>query len=399
MLPKIIKTEEQYELALARIDELMDAEPNTPEGDELELLAMLVEHYEREVYPMELPDAVSAITFRMEQEGLKQKDLIEYIGSKSKVSEVLSGKRPLSLAMIRNLNAGLGIPADVLLQEPDATLPETPEGLDWSQFPLNEILKRKWIAFTGTLSQAKENVEELLSRWAAPLGTQALQPALMRQHIRGRNSTNAYPLAAWRIRVSLLAMEQDIPAYTQGTVTPEFARDLVKLSYLDNGPVLAREYLLKNGIHFVVEPHLPTTHLDGAVMMLPSGAPVIALTLRYDRLDNFWFTLCHELAHLALHLGRDDWELFYDDLESHEENELESEADRWASEALIPLKRWHSSTLSDKSTIAEIVSFAEKERIHPAIPAGRIRREHNNYKKYSKLVGKREVREAFGEMN
>ena len=93
----------------------MDAVPDTDEGNELELLVTLVEFYEEKKYAIDLPDAVSAIKFRMEQQGLKQKDLIPFIGSPSKVSEVLSGRRGLSIAMIRNLADGLAIPADVLI--------------------------------------------------------------------------------------------------------------------------------------------------------------------------------------------------------------------------------------------------------------------------------------------
>ncbi|MDA3835640.1 MAG: DNA-binding protein, partial [Spirochaetales bacterium] len=111
MQAKIIKTEAEYDQALSHIDELMDALPDTHEGNELELLVTLVELYEKQEYAIDLPDAVSAIKFRMEQQDLKQKDIVPYIGSKSRVSEVLSGKRPLSLGMIRNLHAGLGIPA------------------------------------------------------------------------------------------------------------------------------------------------------------------------------------------------------------------------------------------------------------------------------------------------
>jgi HTH-type transcriptional regulator/antitoxin HigA len=119
MIPKIIKNETDYEAALGRIDELMDADPGTAEGDELELLVTLVEMYESKAHPIDLPDPIEAIKFRMEQMGLKQKDLIPYIGSRSKVSEVLSCQRPLSITMIRKLHEGLGIPADVLLKEPD----------------------------------------------------------------------------------------------------------------------------------------------------------------------------------------------------------------------------------------------------------------------------------------
>jgi HTH-type transcriptional regulator/antitoxin HigA len=123
--PKVIKTTLEHERALARLEELFTAKPSTPEGDEFELLLLLVETYEAKEYPIELPDPIEAIRFRMEQAKLKQKDLIPILGSKGKVSEVLNGKRELSLTMIRKLVSELGIPAEVLLQERGATLPDT----------------------------------------------------------------------------------------------------------------------------------------------------------------------------------------------------------------------------------------------------------------------------------
>ena len=119
---KLIKNDEDYKKVLNRIDAIFDAEPNTQEGEELELLVTLVELYEKETYPIEAPDPISAIKFRMEQLGLKKNDLIPYIGSKSKVSEVLSGKRQLSLNMIRKLHETFHIPAEVLIKEPDKKL-------------------------------------------------------------------------------------------------------------------------------------------------------------------------------------------------------------------------------------------------------------------------------------
>ena len=116
MNPKVIRNEADYEAAMARIDELVEAKLGTPEGDELDLLATLVELYEKDVYPIGPPDPIEAIRFRMEQMGLKQKDLIPFIGSRSKVSEVLSGHRSLSVSMMRKLHEGLGIPAEVLLK-------------------------------------------------------------------------------------------------------------------------------------------------------------------------------------------------------------------------------------------------------------------------------------------
>ena len=112
---KLLKTESDYNDALRRIEELFESEPGTPESDELELLAALVELYEKEHFPIEAPDPVFAIKFRMEQEGLTNDDMVKYLGSKSRVSEVFSHKRGLSVSMIRKLVSGLNIPAEALL--------------------------------------------------------------------------------------------------------------------------------------------------------------------------------------------------------------------------------------------------------------------------------------------
>jgi HTH-type transcriptional regulator/antitoxin HigA len=116
MKPKIIKTEADHQATLARIEQIFDAKRGTAKGDELELLLLLVETYEDKKYLIDPPDPIAALRFRMEQDGLKPKDLIPYIGSKSKVSEVLSGRRPLSLTMIRKLVTGLHLPPEVALR-------------------------------------------------------------------------------------------------------------------------------------------------------------------------------------------------------------------------------------------------------------------------------------------
>ncbi|GAB4169434.1 MAG: hypothetical protein Tsb0017_17980 [Geothermobacteraceae bacterium] len=397
MKPKVIKTEEEYAVALERINELMDAEPGTDEFDELELLAMLVDTYENETHPIDLPDPIEAIRFRMDQAGLKQKDLAPYIGSTSKVSEVLSGKRSLSLAMMRNLHRELGIPAEVLLQEPGAKLTKPLAGVEWKRFPMKDLLKRGWLGDIQVgLAGAKEKAEELLGAWAAPLGEGALEPALLRQHVRSGANADSYALTAWKIRVSLLALEQELPDYKPGTVTQDFVRDLVKLSYLDDGPVLAQEYLQKKGIHFVVEKHLPHTHLDGAAIRMPDGSPLVALTLRHDRLDNFWFTLCHELAHIALHFDGEESMAFFDDLDQHDVDSFEGDADRWATEALIPGEDWNAANLCQNPTLQRVRAFAEAHRISPVIPAGRIRKETGNYRLFGRYVARQKVRHYWG---
>ena len=114
---KVIKTEKDYNSALKRLEEVFDAPVNSPEGDEAELLTVLIEKYEEEHYPIEAPDPIEAIRFRMEQMNMKKKDLAEIIGYKSRVSEILSRKRKLSLKMIRQLHKKLRIPYDSLLTE------------------------------------------------------------------------------------------------------------------------------------------------------------------------------------------------------------------------------------------------------------------------------------------
>jgi HTH-type transcriptional regulator / antitoxin HigA len=116
MIPKVIKTAAEHEAALAHVETLMDADPGSAAEADLEVWSLLIEKYEEEHFPIPRPDPVSAIQFRMEQQGLTQKDLLRYIPSKSKVSEVLGRRRPLSLAMIRSLHAGLKIPAEILVQ-------------------------------------------------------------------------------------------------------------------------------------------------------------------------------------------------------------------------------------------------------------------------------------------
>ena len=112
-----IKTEEDYENALERLEYIFDAKRDTKEGDELEILSILIEKYEDEKYPIDLPDPIEAIKFRMEQLGLNQTDLIKIFGYKSRVSEILNKKRKLTLDMIRNLSGKLSIPTNVLIQQ------------------------------------------------------------------------------------------------------------------------------------------------------------------------------------------------------------------------------------------------------------------------------------------
>lgn len=399
---KAIRCERDYEAALVRISDLMDAESDSPEGDELEVLVDLVELYESRHVPMGYPNPVAAIQFRMEQSGLRPRDLVSFIGSRAKVSEVLSGKRSITMSMARALHEHLGIPADVLLRAPDVDLDDPLADIDWSRFPVKSMAKLGWISDGFDHADRPEKVmRDLIDRAG---GLCVARAALYRKsdHLRANAKTDPFALKAWCWQVLSRANENRANTdYECGTVTLDFLTDIARLSCSENGPRLAMESLARVGIALVIERHLPKTHLDGVALRLGDGRPVIGLTLRYDRIDNFWFCLLHELAHVGRHMDNNKGEAFVDDLTLRNLNESpgdprEAQADEWAEEALIPRKVWEKSVVRDRPTTMAVVNLANSLQIHPAIVAGKVRYERQNYRLLSQFVGTGEVRRQFG---
>ena len=391
-----IRTEEDYKEALARINEIFDAEKGTLEGEELDELVDLVELYEDRHYPIDLPDPISAIEFRIDQAGLTQRDLIPYIGSRAKVSEVLSGKRDITMSMARALHEHLGIPADVLLKQPGAEFDPTLKGIDPRRFPWKEMVKRGWISERPNLL---DYVDEMLSELVQPAGgLNVADAALFREngHRRINAKTNLYALRAWCWRVLGVA-NQNAPQsdFKPGTVDEPFMRQVAYLSSTKDGPLRARDFLARHGIALVVEKHLQRTYLDGAALRLGDGRPVIGLTQRYDRIDNFWFSLMHELAHVSLHLVTNGDKAFFDDLNLKGANPLEDEADRLAADALIPPELWESSSARVNPSPMAVYDLSQKAKVHMAVVAGRVRHERENYRLLSQFVGRGEVGRQF----
>jgi HTH-type transcriptional regulator/antitoxin HigA len=395
---RAIRSETDYNAALARIDALMDADAGSAEGEELDVLVDLVELYEEKHVPMGYPTPIEAIRFRMEQDGLSPRDLIPFIGSRSKVSEVLSGKRPLTMQMARALHANLGIPADVLLQQPGGELPSALDGIEWDRFPVVEMAKLGWIEIRRNPASHSEKLMRDLIRRAG--GEHVLPVVFFRKndHAGLNAKTDPYALKAWCWVVLAHANAQSLhTAYKPGTVNLSFLRKVAKLSWSEEGPKLAQEYLGKHGIHLVCLQHLPRTYLDGAALQLADGTPVIGLTLRYDRLDNFWFCLLHELAHIGRHMNGTRGEGFVDDLSLRKVKGMrrdprEDEADEWAENGLIPEDIWNTSRVKNDPTPLAVIELAQSLSIHPAIIAGRIRHETQNYRLLSHFVGTGTVR-------
>ena len=391
---RVIKNQRAYSDALARLSALMDKElkVGSSEEAELELLALVIESYERSKIAPVSPDPIEAILFRMDQQNMSKKDLVPYMGTISKVSEILSRKRPLSLSMIRKLHVGLHIPAEVLIggsQDADIDLSSEPQ-YNYARFPLLEMFERgHFVDFKGGIKQLREYAEDLVRQFMRGSFGVGAYPALLRAplHQSGSRVMDEYALLVWRICVLKKARSLKLStAYRQGIITGEWLRDLAKLSRFEQGPRLAQEFLADSGVALIIEPHYKKTYLDGAAM-LDGALPIVALTLRHDRLDNFWFALMHELVHIQKHLKQSH--LFIaDNLDDKtRSSKAEHEADRGARDALIPAVDWEGSVVRVTPSTESVIALAHKLRIHPAIVVGRARYEAGNWRLLTRLLG------------
>lgn len=327
---------------------------------------------------------------------------------------VLAEKLKMSAEQVQRYEATnyMGVSLGLLL-EISRTLkvevPELPEGYKhssdsifewgevdnfvWSEFPLTEIVKRKWFELSP-----KENPHQKLREYFFQVINLQPNAVYNRSQIRSRGTENRYALLAWRIRVLQLAQEQMIRGkVAEFDLNDSWLPELVHLTRAPNGASKACELLAENGIVCIIERNLSGSHLDGAAMLDSANRPVIGLTLRYDRLDNFWFVLFHELGHVFLHLTSNRSYDFFDQYDVLGGSAIETEADEFALNSLIPKSQWNQCmsrfALSEESVRIDAANL----NIDPSIIAGRIRREQDNYRILSDLVGQGKVRVQFEE--
>ncbi len=392
----IIKNESEYENRLIEMEGLIDANPDegTDNYERMLLLGLIIADYEDKIFgSVPESDPVDAIEFYMEQNGLENRDLITYIGSATRVSEIRNRKRDLSKQMIKALHKGLGIPAELLLRETQL------EKIEYPELPVWQMKKRNYIIVESP-QKAKANAAELVGAFFDKF---SLKPELAQPHYRQtiapeRSNTEVNGLKAWQYIILAKAQFQTLPnSYDKEAIDDAFISQLRGLSALENGPRLAKEFLAQAGIHLVFEDHFERTRLDGAATSLPDGTPVIGMTLRHDRLDNFWYVLFHELAHVVLHLGQTVEGWYMDELDGNDNDNKEKEADNWAIEKLIPESTLRASDALFTKKAKDVRRLAKQERIHPSIIAGQIRKNSSNYRILTTLVGYKKVRKMFVE--
>jgi HTH-type transcriptional regulator / antitoxin HigA len=392
---RIVRDELQYAELLeeAKRIALEDPIPGSSAAQRLEVVSVLLEKYELERFQLENPDPVDAIVYRLAEFGLKQKDLAAIVGSPSRASEIMSRKRDLTLQQIRLLHERLKIPAEILIGSAKSEHLEDSE-IDWKKFPINEMKKRGW--FDVELFEGKTG-ENLIRSFFARSPVQGT-PVLLRKNLAGVSSEEAkYAISAWVARVLIKARDVKRPdiRYTPGSLTDEFLKQIAKLSRYDDGPKIAIEFLAMKGVIVVVEGHLPKTKLDGAAMLDQDGTPVVGLTMRYGRIDYFWFTLMHELIHVQKHLSRNSAAFIDDEGDTQGADEREMEADIAARDIFIPRHVWLASDASRTGRPESIQKLADSLMIDPAIVAGRYQKEKSKFNVLREFTGRRDLKPLF----
>ncbi|MCY4459034.1 MAG: XRE family transcriptional regulator [Albidovulum sp.] len=265
--------------------------------------------------------------------------------------------------------------------------------VNWQEFPAREMAKRRWF----DMPLGANLIERAKAYFLEAAGPQFVN-ALHRKKIRCATLPNEYGLLAWQARILELARtiieEERLPCFN---FDDRWLPELTRLTRRTDGPRRARELLASKGIVLVTEKHMPGTYLDGAAMLSVSDRPVIGMTLRYDRLDNFWFVLFHELGHVYLHLFGGFRYDFFDDYGFAAKDRIELEADQFALNNLIPDDQWDKCSsrfaLSEKAVRLDAKALG----IDASIIAGRIRKELENYAILNELVGPRRVRAQFAD--
>lgn len=326
--------------------------------------------------------------------GYSQKDLAWRLGVKEQQIQRWEAERYGQISL-KNYNRvatllGVHLIADMSDQPAFRGLDKVIDGV--SKADIKKILKHgrenSWFA--------DDFGEGELRRYIAENRIDFGSPGLLRTGLNVVDHTEDVMLHAWRARVAGRAREafqhvEDIHEPLELKWVPE----LVRLSREPDGPIRALDMLASRGIVLIVESQVPSLKIDGAAFLV-DGRPVIGLTVRTDTVDNFWFTLMHELAHVTLHYRTGLAVGFYDQTDQETSvDEQEEEANRFASNLLIPEERWRRSTARIAKSAPVIERFANELGIHPAIVFGRIRKERGEWSLFPDKIGRNTIRKLF----
>jgi HTH-type transcriptional regulator/antitoxin HigA len=283
----------------------------------------------------------------------------------------------------------------------NADLPSSPEDpwlptYEMSSTELQRVLKHArehgWLdkadqSDDSGISQLRRTVAEHVGEYGTP--------SLLRTGLNVEDRSKDWVLLAWKAQVTRQALKTIHKKRVKyRPLDVSWLKDLVRLSALEDGPSQVPDLLAEHGIVLVAEPQIVGMKVDGAAFLV-DDTPVIGLTLQRDSLDNFWFTLLHEVAHVILHYRTGLASGFFDDVDNPEVDEFEEEADKFAGNMLIPEELWARSPARIAKTAEPIERLARQLEIAPAIIFGRIRMERKNYAIFSDRIGRGKVRKQL----
>jgi len=398
----------EIELVRQGIDPvIVGAQRNSLEQQLKDLEAQILEYEKlrsgrvKRLFPSSISDIGQKLIEARIAQGLSQRLLAERLGMKEQQIQRYEQERYLTANLMRVAEIAEALQLDLIAffeSRNDTILNKVAPNLrgdfDASKLPIKEMKKRGWLSHirlpervTGPLSDVD---------LAAAFVSQAIgSNSMHRQHIRAGSMHDEYSLLAWKARVFLKAKLSEtsnkLPNFSGQAVVSK----LVSLSTRLDGPKEVVGLLRDHGVILVFERHMPSTHLDGAAMLLNGEIPVIGLTLRHDRLDNFWFTLLHELGHIFCHRDQGLREGFFDEEGAPSLNELESQADEFAESAFIPNEVWRKSFVRFTTAREQVIQFAKERGVSSAIVAGRIRRERKDWTLFSDLVDQTSLRKLM----
>jgi HTH-type transcriptional regulator/antitoxin HigA len=299
--------------------------------------------------------------------------------------------RSISLSGLQRVARTLGIRLTAHIDQPlpDPWLPSYEMPSSELQKVLKHARENGWLdkadqSDDSGISQLRRTVAEHVGEYGTP--------SLLRTGLNVHDLSKDWFLLAWKAQVTRNALRQiqrKKPRFRP--LNMSWLSQLVKLSAFDDGPARAKEMLAEQGIILVIESQISGMRVDGAAFLIGEH-PVIGLTLRLDAIDNFWFTLMHELGHVILHYRTGLASGFFDDFEHIEIDEIEEEANRFAQNMLIPEAVWTRSPARIAKTVEPIERLAKQLEISPAIIFGRLRKERENYKIFSDKIGRGRVR-------
>lgn len=328
--------------------------------------------------------------------GLSQKDLARKLGLREQAIQRWEGEkyRSISLSNYQKVAQTLGVKWQ--MQEVTPLAEEWGLSYDVTRDDLSKLVRHA--RAQGWLTAEEGSDENAIATLVRYVGDHVIRygtPSLLRTGLKKNERPESWALLSWKAQVTRRAetvIAAERPRYRPINVS--WLVDLVRLSQRDDGPLRARDLLLQHGVVLIAEPQVAGMSLDGA-SFLADETPVIGLTLLRDTLDNFWFTLLHEVAHIILHYRTGLAAGFFDDFTAGDFDEFEVEANLFASNLLIPEEAWTRSPARISKSPEPIERLAAQLKIHPAIVFGRIRMERNDYSIFSNKIGRGLVRKQL----